>query len=187
MFTCIAFSQVTVYKTYLDYTSNQGIEYTTLEYATSVKAKFKIEVVSGNEKTTYLGKDIYGFELDGYLYRTINRTAVKMQHSDKVCYYVDARPTLAKKTGASYFTHQSIQCYISKDEGSPLVEVWFKGNFKSNLKKFGEENPDYQALIDCIMENANKGYGRNDGHNPQYIKPCVKTFDDGWSSGKKSE
>lgn len=167
-------AQVYVFKTYQDYANNSGEKYDTLlgyEYGSGIR----LIVKSGEDQKRIACTKIYGFTVNGTLYRIYSKFGIpaklcvqkgELYYYQGIVYNFDGiNITITRKTaGGLYLT--STQSYHGTSIGGAdvfsesligkMVELpepmKNKNRYKNKIKKIAMNFPNYSKLFDCIAE-----------------------------------
>ena len=167
-------SQVEVYLTSDDYKNNSGITYDSFS---NTKAVSWVTFKKGSVETEYSCKDIWGFKVDGELWRTFDypgtpstyaKLLVDGNGEGPLYYYEYGGPYAATIQGKTSYVFNKYESYISNSITGDLILIYTKGGPKKKLKKYMEENPELKSFIECILENGSQ--------SNYYARICTKSF-----------
>lgn len=178
---CLASSQVSIYKTYEDFQNGSSIDYDNLKKLLLYDQQVKL-LLSSDGVVKKLGtKDIWGFLYKDVLFKVDHESGghdlVRVMSKGKLTYYENGwahiQMIFHKRNSAFFNAKQGYESYVSKDLNSLLIPLSHGANYidikraKKRRKNFLEKYPEYNELIKCAK---NSGIER--------IRRCVTRFEE---------
>ncbi len=181
-------TNLTIYKTYEEFDKNSGEvnrgnyrirnykefgRKSTINFITKDK-----KVKKGNRKITVKCHEVWGFKLNGLLFRTIdgqNGAPMCVLNIGKMVYYENGLSHLLAIArgwdGIEWAIGWGSACYISKTIESDLIQVNTRGtkDEEYQLYRFVNDNQEFMPFFDCLK----------DGKNPvSQIRNCLESFEE---------
>ena len=155
----MANGQVTIYRTYEDFTAKKGEKYDDYKGFMHVLGKVKLSFIKDKEVTKIACKDMWGFEYKNILFRIDHehQQAACCINTGKICYYENGLAhleMLRDNTDKAEFSVGYFS-YISSDLNSELVPLPIIGSLgtKKAYLVFKGKNPKHKVFYDCIEKN----------------------------------
>lgn len=170
-------AQIKIYRTYLDYTSQNVEQYDTYNTYSLTLGKAQLHLKNGDDKVKIWCRDIWGFEYRGATFRVDkeNERPVRVMNEGKIVYYengLEHLTMLRDNQNPDYLSAEANEylSYFSESINSPIIPVprlmMIKGAKK--LQLFEKENEEYKELFECIGND----------HNYLTIRSCVEAFEE---------
>ena len=178
---CVAQAQVTVFKTFEDFTNKNGETFDEYRRFFSDFGVYFLKVRKGKKSTKFRAKEIWGFSFKDALFRIDKAEGmpVRVLSVGKIIYYGNGFAHLDMvETGSNSSTFSfGYHAYVSKSLNSFIIPLeahykdqFYQVSFGMKLKSFREDYPEYEPLFDCIG-----GYYQS----VNLIGNCVKEFEAG--------
>ncbi len=166
--------QLTIYDSFEDYKNKKGELIGTYLKIKRGANSMGLVARKGADKEKILFKNIWGFSIDGDIYRVTEKYHVPVMLIDEgeICYYENGYGHLNmiedyKEKGEMV---EGAFCYISNDVNSELVAIpEMSFDYRKRMKKLKSKHPEFTEILDCIAVSR----------DPQNVLPCIKdTTDD---------
>lgn len=164
----VAYSQVTVFRTYEDFKNERGENYDEYNSYLVALGSATLYFLKDNAKHKIQCKDIWGFVYKDVLFRIdefSNQPARLMSHG-KIFYYENgiAHLDMLKHNKDNGTSPSSLSVFFSKSLDTPVVS---SGTSKP-YNKFKTNHPEYKEFLECIDVNR---------HSVYTARECVAEFE----------